>query len=111
VNQDGQRLRGFEINTLTVIATERYEQFAENLQKEIEEDTAFALASWRRTSSPPSRPPAQTARTRRWVRAVEGPVEHLKARGTSTRGAMCRTHSGKRSGQHADRARALHRTA
>jgi type III restriction enzyme len=41
VNQDGDRLRGFEINTLTVIATEGYEQFAENLQKEIEADTGI----------------------------------------------------------------------
>jgi type III restriction enzyme len=41
VNQDGERLRGFEINTLTVIATESYEQFAENLQKEIEADTGI----------------------------------------------------------------------
>jgi type III restriction enzyme len=41
VNQDGERLRGFDINTLTVIATESYEQFAENLQKEIEEDTGI----------------------------------------------------------------------
>jgi len=41
VNQDGQRLRGFEINTLTVIATESYEQFAENLQKEIEDETGI----------------------------------------------------------------------
>lgn len=41
VNQNGERLRGFEINTLTVIATESYEQFAENLQKEIEEDTGI----------------------------------------------------------------------
>ena len=39
VNQNGDRLRGFEVNTLTVIATESYEQFAENLQKEIETDT------------------------------------------------------------------------
>jgi len=39
VNQDGERLRGFDINTLTVIATESYEQFAENLQKEIEKET------------------------------------------------------------------------
>jgi len=38
VNQDGERLQGFETNTLTVIATEGYEQFAENLQKEIEDD-------------------------------------------------------------------------
>lgn len=41
VNQDGQRLRGFEVNTLTVIATESYEQFAENLQREIEADTGI----------------------------------------------------------------------
>ena len=41
VNQDGQRLRGFEVNTLTVVATESYEQFAENLQKEIEAETGI----------------------------------------------------------------------
>jgi type III restriction enzyme len=41
VNQQGKRLRGFDINTLTVIATEGYEQFAENLQKEIEQDTGI----------------------------------------------------------------------
>jgi type III restriction enzyme len=41
VNQKGERLRGFEINTLTVIATESYEQFAENLQRDIEKDTGI----------------------------------------------------------------------
>ncbi|MCB1469121.1 MAG: restriction endonuclease subunit R, partial [Rhizobiaceae bacterium] len=41
VNQEGHRLRGFDINTLTVIATESYEQFADNLQKEIEKDTGI----------------------------------------------------------------------
>ncbi|MGE4340663.1 MAG: type III restriction-modification system endonuclease [Pigmentiphaga sp.] len=41
VNQKGERLRGFEINTLTVVATESYEEFAENLQKEIEKDTGI----------------------------------------------------------------------
>ncbi len=41
VNQDGDRVRGFEVNTLTVIATESYEKFAENLQKEIEQDTGI----------------------------------------------------------------------
>ena len=41
VNQNGDRLRGFEVNTLTVIATENYEEFAENLQKEIEADTGI----------------------------------------------------------------------
>ena len=41
VNQEGQRLRGFEVNTLTVIANESYQDFAENLQKEIEEETGI----------------------------------------------------------------------
>jgi len=41
VNQDGERVRGFETNTLTVIATESYEDFAEKLQKEIEDDTGI----------------------------------------------------------------------
>lgn len=40
VNQEGQRVRG-DVNTLTVVATESYEQFAENLQKEIEADTGI----------------------------------------------------------------------
>lgn len=41
VSQNGERVRGFEVNTLTVIATENYEAFAENLQREIEEDTGI----------------------------------------------------------------------
>jgi type III restriction enzyme len=41
VNQTGERLRGFDVNTLTVVATETYEQFAANLQKEIEADTGI----------------------------------------------------------------------
>ena len=41
VNQQGERLRGFDVNTLTVIATESYEVFAENLQQEIEADTGI----------------------------------------------------------------------
>jgi type III restriction enzyme len=41
VNQDGERVRGFEVNTLTVIAMESYESFAENLQKEIEQETGI----------------------------------------------------------------------
>ena len=39
VNQHGDRLRGHDPNTLTVIANESYEDFAENLQREIEADT------------------------------------------------------------------------
>ena len=41
VNQQGERRRGFDVNTLTVIATESYEAFAENLQQEIEADTGI----------------------------------------------------------------------
>ncbi len=41
VNQSGERLRGFDINTLTVVANEGYEEFAEKLQKEIEEETGI----------------------------------------------------------------------
>ena len=41
VNQSGERVRGFEVNTLTVIATESYEQFAENLQTDIEKETGI----------------------------------------------------------------------
>ena len=38
---DFVRVRGFETNTLTVIATESYAQFAEKLQKEIEDETGI----------------------------------------------------------------------
>ncbi len=41
VDQKGQRIHGFDVNTLTVIAKEKYERFAENLQKEIEKDTGI----------------------------------------------------------------------
>ena len=41
VDQQGRRIRGFEVNTLTVIARESYEDFAENLQQEIEADTGI----------------------------------------------------------------------
>lgn len=38
VNQEGERVHGFEVNTLTVMANESYESFAEQLQKEIEDE-------------------------------------------------------------------------
>jgi type III restriction enzyme len=41
VDQTGQRLRGFDVNTLTVIANESYEDFADKLQKEMEADTGI----------------------------------------------------------------------
>ncbi|AHF04559.1 type III restriction endonuclease subunit R [Marichromatium purpuratum 984] len=41
VDQEGERVYGFEVNTLTVMANESYEEFARKLQKEIEEDTGI----------------------------------------------------------------------
>ena len=38
VNQDGERVYGFDTNTLTVMANETYEEFAIGLQKEIEKE-------------------------------------------------------------------------
>lgn len=38
---DFVRVRGFDVNTLTVIASENYEQFAQKLQREIEEETGL----------------------------------------------------------------------
>ncbi|ASD51137.1 DEAD/DEAH box helicase [Erysipelothrix rhusiopathiae] len=38
VNESGERVPGFEVNTLTVMANESYTDFAEGLQKEYEED-------------------------------------------------------------------------
>jgi len=41
VNQDGERQYGFSINTLTVMANESYEEFAEALQKEYETENGI----------------------------------------------------------------------
>ena len=38
VNEEGKRVPGFAINTLTIMANESYKDFAEGLQKEYEED-------------------------------------------------------------------------
>ena len=43
VNQEGQRLRGFAVNTLTIVARESYQAFADNLQREIEQDTGICF--------------------------------------------------------------------
>nr|WP_233499912.1 hypothetical protein [Geobacillus thermoleovorans] len=39
VNQNGERVQDYHINTLTVMANESYEEFVATLQKEIEEET------------------------------------------------------------------------
>ncbi|HSO82538.1 type III restriction-modification system endonuclease [Thiocapsa sp.] len=41
VNQAGERVHGFEVNRLTVMANESYQRFAEQLQREIEADTGI----------------------------------------------------------------------
>ncbi len=41
VNQDGERQHGFAINTLTVMANESYEEFADALQKEYENESGI----------------------------------------------------------------------
>lgn len=41
VNQKGKRIKGFEVNTLTVMANESYESFVSKLQNEIEEETGI----------------------------------------------------------------------
>ncbi len=82
VNQNGDRLRGFELNTLTVVATESYEQFAENLQKEIEEDTGirFGIVEEHQFASiPVSDPEGKTAPL--GVKQSKALWDHLKAKG------------------------------
>ena len=98
VNQKGERLRGFEINTLTVIATESYEQFAENLQKEIEEDTGirFGIVEKHQFAAiPVTDADGQTDAA--GLRAVEGAVGAPEGRGlSSTPRARCRTRCARR---------------
>lgn len=38
VNQEGERVYGFDVNTLTVMANESYDEFVRQLQKEIEDE-------------------------------------------------------------------------
>ena len=92
VNQDGQRVYGHDVNRLTVIATESYQEFADNLQKEIEADTGirFGIVEQHQFAQSPS--PRPTARWCRWV------WTSLRCCGTtcarrviSMPGARCRT--------------------
>lgn len=45
VNQSGERVYGHDINLLTVMATESYQQYAEGLQREIEEDSKIKFGT------------------------------------------------------------------
>ncbi len=43
VNQEGERVYGFDVNTLTVMANESYDEFVRQLQKEIEYEEGIRL--------------------------------------------------------------------
>jgi type III restriction enzyme len=43
VNQNGERVYGFEVNKLTVMASESYEDFVDGLQKEMEKETGITF--------------------------------------------------------------------
>ena len=45
VNQDGERIHDKTVNTLTVMANESYEDFARNLQKEMEDETGIKFGT------------------------------------------------------------------
>ncbi|KZX12117.1 type III restriction enzyme, res subunit [Methanobrevibacter oralis] len=49
VNQDGERIHDKNINVLTVMANESYEDFARNLQKEIEDETGIKFGTIQKT--------------------------------------------------------------
>ena len=82
VNQQGERLRGFDINTLTVVANEGYEQFADNLQKEIEQDTGirFGIVEKHQFAAIPVTD-AQGSTKALGVEASEAIWDHLKDAG------------------------------
>ena len=82
VNQNGERLRGFDVNTLTVVATESYEEFAENLQQEIEKETGIrfgVVKAHQFAAIPVAGKDGQT--TALGLKASKVLWEHLKAEG------------------------------
>lgn len=50
VNQEGERIHDKTINTLTIMANESYEDFASNLQKEIEDETGIKFGTIQKTA-------------------------------------------------------------
>ena len=82
VNQKGERLRGFQVNTLTVVAMESYGEFAENLQREIEHDTGIrfgVVQAHQFAAIPVAREDGQT--TALGFGASQAFYEHLRAAG------------------------------
>ena len=50
VNQNGERIHDKTVNTLTVMANESYEDFARNLQKEMEDETGIKFGTIQKTA-------------------------------------------------------------
>ncbi|EHL79048.1 type III restriction-modification system endonuclease [Bacillus smithii] len=46
VDQNGERVQDYNVNTLTVMANESYEEFVDNLQKEMEEETGVTFGKF-----------------------------------------------------------------
>lgn len=82
VDQNGDRISGFDVNTLTVIAGEDYEEFAESLQREIEADTGirFGIVEAHQFATIPTTDDTSQA-TVVGFEASKSLWEHLKAHG------------------------------
>ncbi len=82
VNQDGERVHGFDVNTLTVMANESYEDFAAQLQKEIEQEEGikFGIVERHLFANIPV-PTDDHQMQYLGVEASQNVWEHLKAKG------------------------------
>ncbi len=82
VNQDGERVHGFNVNRLTVMANESYEDFARQLQKEIEEDEGIRFGVVEKHLFANMPVPAEDDGTRYFgMEASENVWTHLKDKG------------------------------
>ena len=90
VNQDGERVHGFDVNRLTVMANESYEDFAQQLQREIEQEEGIRFGVVEQHSF--ARIPVSTEDRQTEYFGVEASQkvwEHLKAKGyIDTRGKV-----------------------
>jgi type III restriction enzyme len=48
VNKNGERVQDYNVNTLTVMANEWYEEFVASLQKEMEEETGVTFGKFKK---------------------------------------------------------------
>lgn len=82
VNQDGERVHGFEVNTLTVMANESYEEFARQLQREIEQEEGIRFGMVERHLFANIPIPTDDHETQYLgVEASQSVWDHLKAHG------------------------------